>query len=414
MCTVHRLDGMTGSPDTAPPVAAAAGPEIAPATVAEVSAVLRDTGGLAVATRGGGTKAHWGVLPRRRDLVVDLRRLDQIVDHAAGDMVVQVQAGVRLAKLAAALAEVGQQWAVDYPSYDDGTALDAGTVGGALAVGLAGPRRFRYGGVRDLLLGVTMVRADGAVASAGGRVVKNVAGYDLGKLLCGSYGTLGLIVEATLRLHPLPEATYWTTVTVGGLPAAYTAARALVDGQYAPTAVEIDRPAPDRPVTVAAHFDGTAGAAAARARAAAVAAGGVAVDGPPGWWGRWPGGPDGTLVEVVFPPAALVEVVDLVDAAAGAGGCVVAVRGSAGVAALHIALSPQPDEETVARFLAVLREGLAAYGGHAVVRHAPEPVRRAVDMWGPVPPGVLALMRRVKDQFDPEHRLAPGCFVGGI
>jgi glycolate oxidase FAD binding subunit len=400
---------MNGSPGPAP--------EIAPATVAEVSAVLRDTGGLAVVARGGGTKSGWGAPPRRRDLVVDLRRLDRIVDHAAGDMVVQVQAGVRLDRLAAALAQVGQQWAVDSPSYDDGTTSGAGSVGGALAVGLAGPRRLRYGGVRDLLLGITMVRADGAVASAGGRVVKNVAGYDLGKLLCGSYGTLGLIVEATLRLHPLPAETTWATVTTADMPRAYAAVRTLVGGRYAPTAVEIDRPGRGTPVTVAARFDGTVGAAAARAQAAAVSVGGVAVDGPPGWFGRWPGGPDGTLVEVVFPPAALVDVVGLVDAAAGGRGTV-ALRGSAGTAALQLALSPEPAEglagDSVAGFLAVLREGLAAYGGHAVVRHGPEPVRRAVDVWGPVPPGVLALMRRVKDQFDPEHRLAPGCVVGGI
>src|SRR5690606_16802962 len=140
------------------------------------------------------------------DVILETGRLDRVVDHAAGDMVVEVEAGVRLDRLAQVLAGAGQQLALDIPSYDDGTSLGAGTVGGALAVGLSGPRRWRYGAVRDLVLGVTMVRADGTVASAGSRVVKNVAGYDLGKLLCGSFGTPGVIVRVVPRMLTLPRA----------------------------------------------------------------------------------------------------------------------------------------------------------------------------------------------------------------
>lgn len=390
----------------------------APATVDEVAAVLRNAAeqGLAVVPRGGGSRLAWGAPPARCDLLVELSGLDRVVDHAAGDMVVQVQAGVRLDRLATVLAAAGQQ-----------LALDGGgsTVGGALAVGTAGPRRLRYGAPRDLLLGVTMVRADGEVASSGGRVVKNVAGYDLGKLLCGSYGTLGLIVAATLRLHPLPAATGWVTVPAPDPPAGYERAEALLGSQLAASAVELDRPAAGEPGTVAALFEGTDAGVAARAAAAAELVGGRVRAGPPPWFGRWPGDPSGTRVEASFPPAALPEVLGIVDTAAQAAGVAVPVRGGAGVAVLQLGLPAGVPRAAVASFLAELRSGLARHEGSAVVAQLPPGGERgnvsglqagevSTLVWGPVGEGALALMRRVKDQFDPEHRLAPGRFVGGI
>ena len=121
--------------------------------------------------------------PSACDLVVDLRSMDQVIEHAAGDLVARVQAGATIGQLAAVLGSAGQQLALDVPA--------EATVGGVVATGTAGPRRFRYGAPRDLLIGITVVRADGVVAHAGGKVVKNVAGYDLGKLFAGSQGTLG-------------------------------------------------------------------------------------------------------------------------------------------------------------------------------------------------------------------------------
>lgn len=376
-----------------------------PTTVDEVAELLRQAAreGLAVVARGSGSRLDWGAPPARCDLLVDLSGLDQVLEHSAGDMVVQVQAGVRLDRLDRVLAAAGQQLAVDGP----------GTVGGALAVGLAGPRRLRYGAPRDLLLGVRMVRADGVVASAGGKVVKNVAGYDLGKLLTGSYGTLGLIVAATLRLHPVPAATGWVTATAPDPPAGYALVQSILDSQLAATAVEIDRPGPGAPVAVVAQFEGTPGGVAARTEAAASLLGGTA--GPvPEWFGRRPGEDTGTLVELSFPPARLAEVLDLVDRAAKAAALPVPVRGSAGVAVLSAGLPPGAEPEPVARFLAALRGQLTPPEAAVVVRYAAPLVRSAVDLWGPVEAGALALMRRVKDQFDPDHRLAPGRFAGGI
>ncbi len=164
----------------------------------EAAAVMRVAAEheLAVVVRGGGSRLAGVPRPSRCDVVIDTSLMSRVVEHAAGDLVARLQAGARMGDVAAVLARAGQEIALDVPG-------DA-SVGGVVASGLAGPRRLRYGTPRDLLIGITIVRADGTVAKSGGKVVKNVAGYDLGKLFAGSAGTLGLITEATFRLHPLP------------------------------------------------------------------------------------------------------------------------------------------------------------------------------------------------------------------
>ena len=162
--------------------------------------------GLTVVPRGAGSRLDWGAAPASCDLIVDTRRLDRVIEHAAGDLVVSVQAGVRADDLAdSARTPPASGWRLTRPAR-------RGTVGGLIATGAAGPLRYRYGSPRDLLIGITIVRPDGTVAKSGGKVVKNVAGYDLGKLFAGSLGTLGLITEATFRLHPLPAAAAWLTL----------------------------------------------------------------------------------------------------------------------------------------------------------------------------------------------------------
>jgi glycolate oxidase FAD binding subunit len=172
----------------------------APASTEQTSDVLRVAAdhGMCVVVRGHGTKLHWGGTPRAVDLIVDTARLAGVVDHAAGDLVVVARAGTSLSDLQAAVGAADQELAYDDPL--------ASTVGGALATAPSGPRRLLRGTLRDLLIGVTFVRADGVVAKAGGRVVKNVAGYDFGKLLTGSYGTLAVVTEAVFRLLPRARA----------------------------------------------------------------------------------------------------------------------------------------------------------------------------------------------------------------
>ena len=132
------------------------------------------------------------------DLLVDLSAMDHVLEHSAGDLIVRAEPGVRLSELQRLLAGSGQRLAID-------EVVPGSTIGGLVATGLCGPMRLAHGCVRDLLIGVRVVRADGVAAKSGGKVVKNVAGYDLGKLYTGSYGTLGIVAEAVFRLHPVPE-----------------------------------------------------------------------------------------------------------------------------------------------------------------------------------------------------------------
>jgi glycolate oxidase FAD binding subunit len=168
------------------------------------------------------------------DVELSLARLDRVLAHEAGDLTVTVEAGIRLSALRARLAPHGQELAIDAPGDP--------TIGGCLAGDRSGPRRHRFGAPRDLLLGVTLVLADGTVANSGGTVVKNVAGYDLGKLVCGSAGRYAAIVRASLRLHPLPAAAASVTVDVDDPDEAGRLARTLIHSALIPTAADLEWP----------------------------------------------------------------------------------------------------------------------------------------------------------------------------
>ena len=351
----------------------------APATTEEAAELIAATRDLTVVVRGAGTRLDWGPPPRELDLIIDTGRLTGVVEHAAGDLITVVRAGTPVAELQAALG-------------DQQLALDAGagaTVGGTVAVNASGPRRLLYGTARDLLIGITVVRADGRIAHSGGKVVKNVAGYDLGKLFTGSYGTLGLITECAFRLHPRPRAALFVRAQV---PAAEVAQ--VLAAQVVASAIEVDTPAGGA-TEVAVLLEGTPAGVHDRAAACEKLLGGTVTETPPPWWGEYPWASDGIGLKLSLPLSA-VPAVTTGD---------VAVRGSAGSGVLYAAAR---DITAVER----LRATCVAHGGHAVVLTAPPGVRDTLDMWGPV--SGLALMRRIKDQFDPGHRFAPGRFVGGI
>jgi glycolate oxidase FAD binding subunit len=160
------------------------------------------------------------------EVVLSTSLLDQVLEHEAGDLTAIVEAGVRVRDLNERLAAVGQMLALDPPGNP--------TIGACLAANLSGPRRHRYGTARDLVIGVTAVLADGTIASSGGKVVKNVAGYDLGKLFCGSEGRLGLIARVALRLHPRPEVERTLAVPVNWASDAQAKARAILRAALAP------------------------------------------------------------------------------------------------------------------------------------------------------------------------------------
>jgi glycolate oxidase FAD binding subunit len=286
---------------------------------------------------------------------------------------------------------------------------DGATLGGVVATGDSGPLRHRFGGVRDLILGITVVLSDGTVARAGGKVIKNVAGYDLGKLFAGSFGTLGLIGEVAVRLHPVPRRTA-TVVGRGGdrsrLAAAAGEAASVPlaadgldvawagDGGSIMVRIGADEPGPrlDRAATL-------------------LAAAGLEVetlDGGDGdvWAAQRAGqrSENGTVVRVSARPSDLAAVL---DAAAGAGASLV---GRAGLGLSWLRLPEAPADEMAAT-VASLRHRLEPAA--VVVLDAPEAVRAAVDPWGPRT-GPVSLMRRVKERFDPAGVCRPGVFVDGI
>ena len=365
-----------------------AGINTAPSSTEEAAELFKAAAadGLSVAIRGGGTKWDWGGRLKPPDVVVDTRRLTGVVEHAAGDLITVVRAGTPLAELRQRLAPKHQQLALDEPNA-------GATVGGTVAVNTSGPRRMLYGTARDLVIGMTIVRADGTVAHSGGKVVKNVAGYDLGKLFTGSYGTLGLITQCAFRLHPVPETSTFVRARVRDVAGTLAAIRRA---QVVPSAVEIDSATSE----VAVLLEGTA--AGVRARAATVATVLGDDQAKPDWWGTYPWRPGDTGIKVT---AALSRVPALLTGRVG-------LRGSAGTGVLYAGLPADTPPGEVARTLDELRTAARDAGGHAIVLTAPEPVRERVDLWGPV--DGLSLMWRVKHQFDPDGRFAAGRFVGGI
>jgi glycolate oxidase FAD binding subunit len=391
-----------------------------PGTVEQVADVMNaaSQGGLRVVVRGGGTKLGWGAPPSALDLVLATTRLDRVLEHAAGDLVVRAQPGVRLAELQRGLAPAGQMLALDPP--------EAGaTLGGVVASAASGPRRLRYGTPRDLLIGSTVVLPDGTVAHSGGKVVKNVAGYDLGKLLAGSFGTLAVLVEVIFRLHPLPAARGMVVAEVATPERAGSCVRALSASTLVPSAVELDWPDAAGPGFLSVLVEGVApgveaqtGAAAgmlgehARARVlepgeldAAVAALGAL---------PWTSDPPAEAlgVKLACVPTGLPGALTALWEVAGAHGLDAQVSAHAAVGVLRAALRGG-DAGARAALVGDLRGRLALAGAAVVVQQAAPEVKRAVDVWGPAG-DALGLMRRVKRQFDPAGVLSPGRFVGGI
>jgi glycolate oxidase FAD binding subunit len=414
-------DGLIGPADGALEVDGVAARLVArPRSVAQASQVLRAAAddGLAVAFRGGGSKLGLGNPPERVDLLVSTGGLDQVLEHAAGDLVVRVQAGVPLADLQDALAPAGQWLALDPPE-------PRATVGGVVAANASGPRRLRYGTVRDLIIGITVVLADGTVAKAGGKVVKNVAGYDLAKLFCGSLGTLGMVVEAIFRLHPLPASAAVVTAEVDAPERAGEAVRQLARSQLEPSAIELTWSDWSLPGRLTVLFEGIEPGVEAQAAAAAELLGplGEAAVAGPGETeaavsrlGALPFEKSEVGIKVRYPPADLAGTLAELSADFPPVLCHrISAHAGTGVlwAGSDVPVDDDGNAQVVAGVIGKARERLAAHGGGLVVVQAPPALKRAVDVWGPAG-DALGLMRRVKERFDPDRRLSPGRFVGGI
>jgi glycolate oxidase FAD binding subunit len=445
---VQRLSGLVGPEHVVagPPASSYAVDHqvpravVFPGSVEAVSAVMAfaSAEGLKVVPRGSGTKMVLGGIPERVDFILALSRLNGVVDYEPGDMTATFQAGVLLKDAQAVLSRNQQFIGLD-PPYGD-----QATLGGILATNSSGPRRLRYGASRDLVIALRVVHADGTVTRAGAKVVKNVTGYDLNKLYIGSLGTLGVIVESTFRLHPVPPVERTLLSRFESVDAARGAVGRILDSPVVPSAVELFNAEASRRVGARAGVpwsqDGYS---------LAVAIGSVrpeAVDAQIETVGRlcreagsteahtldgpahaafWRATQDFILGDglrsvlkatvLLTKVAEAVRVGEEVAVQQGLGLGVISEAGS-GIVRYYLtggSASPERFPHGVAEAVTRLRAFAGEAEGSLVVLEAPLEVKQRVDVWG-LAAKALPLMQRPKAEFDPQRILNPGRFVGGI
>jgi glycolate oxidase FAD binding subunit len=385
---------------------------VEPGCVDEVARVLRcaGTAGLRLAPRGGGTKMGWGNVPQGVDVILSLRRLNRVSEHAWADMTATVEAGCSVARFQQVLAEHGQCLASDalWP--------ERATIGGILATNDNGARRVRFGALRDLVIGITVALSDGTVARSGGKVVKNVAGYDLPKLFTGSFGTLGVITDATFRLYPLAREARTLSFTTGTTDAANKLALAVHDSTLAPTGVQL-RFRPDAAPQIDVRFEGFAAALEAQAeQLLRLASGAERLQTSEGVWGAreklWEGKEPALVCKFSVLQArvgSFVESVRRIAASFAATWQVVAQSNGLGLLRFE-----GGGEDSLPSMLEVLRGEAKGCGCSLVLLHCAPEVKSRVDVWGGGESDALPLMRRIKQRFDPAGILNRGRFVGGI
>ena len=425
---------LTGA-DCGPYVLDGRAPEavVLPGSKEEVAAVLLAAGAadLPVTPWGGGTKMGIGAPPQRLGLVLGLKRLNRLLEHEPGDLTATAQAGMTLGALQRELGTRGQWLSLD-PAH-----ADEATLGGIVSSNAAGPRRHLYGACRDLVIGLTVVTAAGTLVKGGGKVVKNVAGYDLPKLFVGAFGTLGVIVEATVKLRPRPDVDRMVVARFASLKEAGSAARAVMGSDLLPSALdlvdgetlralelggpdgaalligvdgiaeqvhwqcsEVERMLRLQGLVDARVLDADARDAAWRAR---------------GGLGRGAFPETAAVMRWVVLPAQVADVMEQGMGVALRAGLPVALAAHAGVGVVEAVLAggEGADATKVSDVLIEWRTLVRAAGGQALVESAPLAIKERVPVWDDMGPA-LRIMQRIKAQLDPSGLLNPGRFAGGI
>jgi glycolate oxidase FAD binding subunit len=391
---------------------------VEPGTEQELAKVLAlaNEAGLAVIPRGGGTKLTWGNSPKRADLILSTVRLNRIIEHVWADMTVTVEAGCTAQKLQQALAQYGQRLAFDaaWP--------DRATIGGVLSTNDSGALRVRFGSLRDLIIGVTLALPDGTLASSGGKVVKNVAGYDLPKLVTGAFGTLGVITRAIFRLHPVPRNSRTVTTPARDANEIQRLILAIQDSKLAHTALQARLSAEASP-EIDILFEGTeAGLAAQQASVTKLTAPATTKEATPDVWmarqqlwsltnsrARESPGSACAITKISVLPTSIAAAIQSVTRTADAQQLLWrAVIHATGIGWLRLDGKP----EAVHAALKSLRNELERAGG-SLTMHEQTALSAPFEAWGD-PGDALPLMRAVKQQFDPKSTLNPMRFVGGI
>ncbi|HEV3155952.1 MAG TPA: FAD-binding oxidoreductase [Candidatus Baltobacteraceae bacterium] len=362
---------------------------------------------------GGGTALDLGCLSGPLDAVVHTENLTRTVEYAPADLIITVEAGMTLVNLQRITAAQGQRLALDPPL------PDRATIGGMIAVNASGPRRARFGTLRDLVIGMSFVRADGALAHGGGRVVKNVAGFDLPKLMIGSLGTLGMVATVTFRLHPAPEVARWVRVTPGDARGAFESVTQGFARQLEPSAwITLGAGEADEPALFALFEGFEYGVTDQMERFAGSVRerGGELEELDDAASERLIRRHDLTRSEgdvrlkMAVRPRDLPTFADaLKEISAELGAACVLTYPSVGIAFVSGELV---DSERTAAAIERIRTAAESVEGSLVLERLPETLRGRLDVWGRVPAS-SPIMQALKDRFDPDHRMNPGRFIGG-
>lgn len=415
---------------------------VAPGDELQLAQILKsaNASGLAVIPRGGGTKLARGNPPQRADVILSAARLNAIVEHAHFDLTVTIEAGCTLKHVAETLAKQNQRLALDglWPS--------RATIGGILSTNDSGALRLRFGSVRDLVIGVTLALPDGTLAKSGGKVVKNVAGYDLPKLATGALGTLGVITRATFRLHPMPKESRTISCLARDAREAQRLMLAIQDSKLAHSALQIRFVESMQP-QIDVLFEATEAGCAAQAEQlkTILAPATVIESGPAVWKARQelyseatshlaemersnsfdkmpqdkaalvhdPSGPalpgSCAIAKISVLPTQIAATYEALATLANANRTRFnAVFYAIGIGTIYLGAAPDALAETLKN----LRGKVEQLGGSLVIAHRPDAMP-PLDAWGNTG-DALDLMHAVKKQFDPKSTLSPGRFVGGI
>jgi glycolate oxidase FAD binding subunit len=379
---------------------------------------------------GNASKLSWGGLVREPNVVVSTAGCDRLIEHCVGDLTVTAEAGMKFADLQQILAQEGQFLAID-PAYP----RDA-TLGGIVSTASTGSLRHRYGGLRDMCLGISFVRSDGELVKAGGRVVKNVAGYDLMKLLTGAYGTLGMISQLTFRLYPLPEAKQ-TVLLTGKAEAIAELRNKILSSTLTPTVLDLLSSsllkglgfAQDLETGLVAQFE-TLKVSAIEQSDRLVALGkslnlkAEVLSESTDFWERlqnliWEPSSQPSLDQSskiiaklgVLPSQAVNILVEL-DAIAKSisqGSPYLQIHAASGLGILRFDLVGESDPK---EFLLKVRQLANATGGFLTILEAPPALKQNMDVWG-YTGNAIEMMQRIKHQFDSHDLLSPDRFVVG-
>ncbi len=404
---------------------------VTPATAEQVALVtiLANQQNLTVLARGGGSRIDLGEIPERMDVMIETTQLMRLLEHEAPDLTCHVEAGLTLGALQAELAKKGQWLALDPP--DD----EQATIGGILASNASGPKRLRYGTARDMVIGLHVVQANGEIGRSGGKVVKNVAGYDLNKLYIGSLGTLGIIVDANFKLQPLPPKERTLMLTFLNAVDAMHTVTAILGSLLTPSAIElIDAGAasdmsdffglrlPTDGCTLAIDFEGTLATIdrqidetrlLARKHSALLSDDLTDQD----QHQFWQVVREHTRGSVTCKAAILVSQVasylQQLNAICRHHELESAVVAHAGNGILYIELRPVDATHRLVEAIAEMRLKALEARGSLVVERCPVDLKRLISVWGE-PGSDFYLMQRLKLQFDPKGTLVQGRFVGGL